>query len=127
MTLKEIFNAICARLEKTELRGVGMFTGDTLAEIKRGAVSGGCYAVNIASAEVSSANASYRIKPQSREVSVYYACSMQTASTGAHLDDIETIFSTLHALRVGNDTLQPKEFKLADADGVVVYALTFTI
>lgn len=127
MTLKEIYNAIRAKLAELPIQGVPMFTGDTLTQIKQGALNGGCYAVNITSADVSSANASYRIKPQSRDVAVYYACAMETAAQGDHLDDIESIFECLHAFRVGNDTLQPKDFKLLNDDSVLVYALNFSI
>ncbi len=127
MTLKEIYNAIHNKLEDTNLQYVGMFNDDTLDEIKKGTINRGCYAVNILSAEVSSVNISYRIKSQSRNVAVYYACSMQMATNGEYLDDIEMIFSTLHSLRVNNDTLQPKDFKLLNDDGVLVYTLNFTL
>lgn len=129
MTLKEIFNEIKNRLNvASNFAQVDAFCGDTRTKILEACANEGvCVCVSFEDAEVSSANASYRIKPQTRSVVVYYVCSIGRMVYGEHLDDIEKIFSILHSLRIGNDTLQPKGFKLIDRDSVLVYALNFTI
>lgn len=129
MTLEEIFNAIKNKLDvATNFAQVAAFCGDTRANILRAcADEGACVCVSFDAADVASSNASYRIKPQSRAFTVYYACSLARMEGGAHLADIEQIFSTLHAFRVGNDTLQPVDAKIVDRDSVIVYALSFTI
>lgn len=129
MTLKEIFNAIKNKLDvDTDFAQVDAFCGNTKTNILQAcADNGACVCVSLDGAEISSANASYRVKPQSRDIAVYYACSLERMSEGEHLDDIEQILSALHAFRMDNDTLQPRDIKVVDRDSIVVYALNFTI
>ena len=129
MTLKEIFLAIKNKIDiATNFAQVAAFCGDTRTAILQAcADEGACVCVSFEGADVASANASYRIKPQTRSITVFYACSFARANGGEHLDDIELIISFLHALRIDNATLQPVNIKLLDRDSVLVYALTFTI
>lgn len=129
MSLREIFNAVKKRLATaTSFPQVDAFCGQSRAEILQTcAESGVCVCVSLDGAEISSANASYRIKPQSREINVYYVCTMERMADGRHLDDIEQIMGALHAFRIGNETLQPQRLKIVDRDGVVVYALGFSV
>ncbi len=129
MTLKEIFSAVKKALsEKTRFAQVDAFSGETEERIKQLCVDeGACVCVSFEGAKVASANASYLIKTQTRDFAIYYACLLSKAGNGEHLDDMEKVLSALHALRVGNNTVQPQEIKLLQRSGVLVYSLTFTI
>ena len=126
--MKNLFEAILTALDACNYRRVAAFCGDTAEQIKAYCVEYGCcVCASLESAEISSANAAFRVKEQTRNVAVYYACSLEHAADGSHLDDIEAIFAALHGLRVGNSTLQPSDFKLVNRDSVLVFALNFTI
>ena len=125
--MKKFFEEISKALSECNYPQVVAFCGDTVEQIKTLCVENGCcVCLALEGAEVSSANSGFRIKEQSREIIIYYACSFAYAN-GTHLDDIEKIFSTMHGLRFGNSTLQPKSFKLVNRDSVLVYALNFSI
>ena len=126
--MKTLFASVLAALDTCGYSRVAAFCGDTAEQIKAYCLSSGCsVCAAFEGAEVSSANAAFRVREQSRKIVVYYACSMARAADGTNLDDIEAIWGALHGLRVGNSTLQAKDFNLINRDAVLVFALNFTI
>lgn len=124
--MKKAFLFVKSELEKAGFVCLSAFCGDTVEEMKNAAVENGCCAaIGFESAEVASANASYRVK--NRAISVFYMCSLERAGDGSHLDDIEKIFAALHSRRFENSTFQPVGFKLADRSAFLVYQLDFQL
>lgn len=128
MTLKEIHNAIKNKVEELGFDMIPAFCGETRELIRETCVNStrkSCAIVSIDGASIGSANAPYRVTDKT--VSVLFATLYQTAENGDHLEYIESIFKQLHALRIGTETLQGKDYKLIDHDTVLVFALNFKI
>ena len=122
--MKKAFLFVKNAVEGAGFNCVPAYCGDAVERIKQNAaLDGRCTAVSFESAEIASANAGFRVREIS--VAVFYACELSLAENGAHLDDIEKLFSALHALRLDNKTLQCQNVQLVDRATFLVYRLDF--